>query len=110
MLHMFAIVFLSVFVCVSSAYFDCFRYFARMLQLFHLDVSKVDSRCCACCNVSHLPQLPTAAAGAPCMEGSGAAGVKGHGKCGGVARVGPACTCSRHWCGRCSNQVVYLLS
>ena len=79
---MFAIVFLSVFVCVSDAYFECFSHFVHMLQLFHLDVSKIDSRCCVCCNVSHLPQLPTAAARAPCMEGSCAAGVEGVGSVG----------------------------
>jgi hypothetical protein len=82
MLHMFAIVFQvfsCVFACVSCTYFECFSYFVRILQLFHLDVSKIDSGCRACCNVSHLPQLPTAAARAPCMEGSGVASVEGAG-------------------------------
>ena len=72
--------FSCVFACVSGACFECFNYFVRMLQLFYLDVSKVDRGCCACCNMSHLPQLPVAVAGAPCMEGSGSAVMKGHGE------------------------------
>jgi hypothetical protein len=45
-MHMFAIVFQvfsCVFACVSGVYFECFSYFVRILQLFHLDVSKIDS-------------------------------------------------------------------
>jgi hypothetical protein len=49
MLHMFAIVFLSVFAYVSAAcskYFSCFVY--MLLVVFHLNVSKVD------CDVLHV--------------------------------------------------------
>jgi hypothetical protein len=34
--------FLSVFAFVSDTCFECFSCFVRMLQLFYLDVSKVD--------------------------------------------------------------------
>jgi hypothetical protein len=30
--------------------FKCFRRFMLMFQVFHLDVAKVDLRCCICCN------------------------------------------------------------
>jgi hypothetical protein len=36
-------------------------FFRRMLQKFHRDVG-------TCCNVTHLPQPPAPAAGAPCMR------------------------------------------
>jgi hypothetical protein len=45
--------FSSIFMCFCMC-FKCFNYFVCMLQLFYLDVSKIDSGCCACCNVSHL--------------------------------------------------------
>jgi hypothetical protein len=32
----------NCFSCVSGACFECFNCFVRMLQLFHLDFSKVD--------------------------------------------------------------------
>jgi hypothetical protein len=57
-----------------------FQLFRTYVAIVSFGCFKVDQGCCACCNVSHLPQLPTAAAEAPCMEGSGAAGVEGHGK------------------------------
>jgi len=44
-------------VSIISSAFGC------MLQTVHLDVSTVD-RVCTCCDVTHLPQPPTAAAGA----------------------------------------------
>jgi hypothetical protein len=85
-LHMSAIVF-QVFSCVSNVCFECFSCFVRMLQFFNLDVSKIDWGCRAYCNVSHLPQPLAAAARVLCMEGSGAAGVEGHGKQGSVGYV-----------------------
>jgi hypothetical protein len=50
------------FKCFSDVSDVCFNYFNRMLQLFYLNVAKVD--CCMCCNRTHLPQLPVAAIGA----------------------------------------------
>jgi hypothetical protein len=76
---MFAIVF-QVFCMCFKRMFRMFHLSVCMLQLFHLDILKVNRMCCACCNVSHMPQLPAAAAGAPCMEGSGAADVEACGK------------------------------
>jgi hypothetical protein len=57
-----------------------------MLQLFHLDVLKVDRWCCVCCNVSHLSQQLAAAAETPGMEGSGVADVEGRRKQGSVGK------------------------
>jgi hypothetical protein len=71
--------FSCVFTCVSDTCFECFNCFVRML---HLDVSKVDRRCCACCHVSHLPQPPAAAAGALYIEGNGTTDVEGVQKAG----------------------------
>jgi hypothetical protein len=75
-------------------FFKCFKVFLHVFQAHFSNVSAVSyiccncfiwmfqsrSRCCVCCNMSHLPQLPTAATGAPCMEGSGAADMEGHRK------------------------------
>jgi hypothetical protein len=47
--------FSSVFHVFLHMFHTHVSYFIRMLQLFYLDVSKVDRECCACCNVSHLP-------------------------------------------------------
>jgi hypothetical protein len=77
-------VFSCVFACVLGACFECFSFFVRILQLFHLDVLKVDRMCCACCNVSHLLQLSVGGVGALCMEGSGVASVEGCRKQGSV--------------------------
>jgi hypothetical protein len=35
---------------VAYVCFKCFRSFRCMLQLFHMDVAKVDRGCCTCCN------------------------------------------------------------
>jgi hypothetical protein len=65
--------FSCVFARVSDACFECFSCLVRRLQLFYLDISKVDRWCYACCNVSHLSLLPVAVAvaGASCIEGAG---------------------------------------
>jgi len=34
---------------VASVYFKCFRRFRGMLQLFYMDVAKVDQGCCTYC-------------------------------------------------------------
>jgi hypothetical protein len=97
--------FFKCFSCVSNTCFECSSCFVRMLQLFNLDASKVDRGCCACCSVNHLSRPPATVVGVPCMEVSGAANLEGRGKqgsVGGVARVGPACACSRRWRGCCS--------
>jgi hypothetical protein len=46
----FSGVFCKYFRCMFQVFSSVFR---RMLQLLHLNVSKVD-RCCTCCNVTHL--------------------------------------------------------
>jgi hypothetical protein len=86
--------FSCIFACVSGTYFEYFSCVVRMLQLFHLDVLKSRSGCCACCNVratchSCLLQLLRRRAwrGAAQQAWKGAREV---GKRGGVARVGPA--------------------
>jgi hypothetical protein len=33
---------------VASVCFKCFRYFRGVLQLFHMNVAKVDRGCCTC--------------------------------------------------------------
>jgi hypothetical protein len=79
MLHMFAIVFLSVFAYVSAAcskYFSCFVY--MLLVVFYLNVSKVD------CDVCMLQCEPLDAAACSCW-GAVHGGVRrnkrgGHGK------------------------------
>jgi hypothetical protein len=64
-------VFLGVSQVLQTHVSSVSSFFRRMLQKFHLDISKVD-RCCTCCNVTHLPQPPAVAAGTPCMRvGSG---------------------------------------
>jgi hypothetical protein len=72
MLHMFAIIFQVIFICFCM----CFKCIFRMSQLFrtyvaitYLNVLKVDRRCYACCNISHLPQPLATAAGAPVQGG-----------------------------------------
>jgi hypothetical protein len=60
MLHMFAMVFkciLGVFVSVSDACFKCFICLFLMLQLLHLNISKVDQ-------VLHMGYMQKAAGGA----------------------------------------------
>ena len=47
--HMFS----SVFTSVSDVCFKCFSYFGHMLQVFHLDVSKVDW------DAPHVAMCPT---------------------------------------------------
>jgi hypothetical protein len=40
-----------------SICFKCFRCFIGMLQVFHMDVAKVDGGCCICCNrCTHMLQ------------------------------------------------------
>jgi hypothetical protein len=92
------------------------NYFSSVLHVFHAHVSNVSvvsyyvaivlfgcfksrSRYCACYSVSHLPQLSTAANGAPCMEGSGVAGAEGAGsrETWGSGAASPACVRSRRW-------------
>ena len=34
----------------ANVCFKYFKYFRGMLQVFHMDVAKVDQRCCICCN------------------------------------------------------------
>jgi hypothetical protein len=76
--------FFKCFCMCFRRMFRMFQLFRIMLQLFHLDISKVYRECCACGNVSHLPELSAADAGASCMEGSDTAGVEGRGKQGSV--------------------------
>jgi hypothetical protein len=57
----------------------CFDNFGRMLQVFYLDITKVDLVCSGtCCSGTHLSQQPAAAARPTCMhvgvEGARAAG------------------------------------
>jgi hypothetical protein len=53
---------LGVFVSISDVCCKCFNGFRDMLQVFHLNVPKGDLMC-TCCNVTHLSQPSTAAAG-----------------------------------------------
>jgi hypothetical protein len=54
---------------VSDVCYKCFSCFGRMVQVFHLDVPKVDRDApYICCNVPRLPQPPAAVAGASCMR------------------------------------------
>jgi hypothetical protein len=59
-------VFSGVFANVSDTYCTYFICLQTHVAMFHLDVSKY-LRCCICCNMTHLPQLLVAAAGASCM-------------------------------------------
>jgi hypothetical protein len=55
------------FVNVLDVCCKCFSYFRRMLQVFHLNVAKVD-RMLHMLNETHLTQLPTAVARACCWR------------------------------------------
>jgi hypothetical protein len=75
---MFAMVFQKfsyAFASVSYACCNCFSCFIRMLQVFHLDVSKVDWDA-AHFKVTHLSQSPAAAAWTPCMSVGGSGGIE----------------------------------
>jgi hypothetical protein len=75
MLHMFAMA-LKCFASVSDICFKCFNYFKRMLQVFYLDIAKVDP-VLHMLQWDHMPQSPAVAVGAlesiqgmsgPCLQ------------------------------------------
>jgi hypothetical protein len=68
---------------ISDICYKCFNYFGCMLQVFHLNIAKVDL-CCTCCSETHLQQPHAATVGAVCMF----VGMEGTLRCGRGTRSG----------------------
>jgi hypothetical protein len=98
MLHIFVIVF-HVFLHVFQAHVSNVSVVSYVrYNCFRLDVSKVDRGCCACCNMSHLPQLSVVVASGAVHGGERRGrhgGSQEAGKRGEVSRAGPASRCWR---------------
>jgi hypothetical protein len=103
--HMFSSFFWS-FASVSDVCCKCFICFGRMLQVFYLNVAKVD-RVLHSCNGTHLPHPPAATAGAPPWVTARASEadrrIRGAASTSRARRLGPTWVPA---CGRVSDKIV----